>query len=78
MHTPCCSSLKTVIAASETEGAPSFFERLSLKQFRHFIETSDWDTALLRKEKWVNRGCWFLVGLSLLYMFPLLLKIICP
>lgn len=77
MHTPCCPSLKTVIAASETEGAPSFLETLSLKQFRHFIETSDWDTALLRKEKWVNRGCWLLVCLSLLSLSPLLVKMIC-
>lgn len=78
MHTPCCPSLKTVISASETEGAPSFLETLSLKPFRHFIETSDWDKALLRKEKWVNRCCWFLVGLSLLYISPILLKMICP
>ena len=78
MHTPCCPSLKTVIAASETESVPSFFEALSLKNFRHFIETSDWDMTLLRKEKWVNRCCWFLVGLSLLYMSPLLAKMICP
>jgi len=78
MHTPCCPSLKTVIASSETEGAPSFFENYSLKHFRYFIETSDWDKALLRKEKWVNRYCWFLVGLSLLYMSPLLMKVICP
>lgn len=78
MNTPCCPYLKTVIAASETEGGPSLFEAFALKRFRHFIETSDWDTALLRKEKWVNRCCWFLVGLSLLYMSPLLAKMICP
>jgi hypothetical protein len=78
MHAPCCPSLKTVITASATEGAPSFCEAYSLKRFRQFIETSDWDKTLLLKEKWVNRCCWLMLGLSLLYMFPILVTLLCP
>jgi hypothetical protein len=78
MHTPYCPSLKTVITASATEGGPSLFEALSLKRFRHFIETSDWDKALLQKEKWVNRCCWLILGLSLLYTSPLLVTLLYP
>jgi hypothetical protein len=57
---------------------PAFSESFSLKRFRRFIETADWDQALLQKEKWVNRGCWFLVGLSLLYFVPILARFLCP
>lgn len=72
MHTPCCPSFKTVISAAAPACTPSFSEIFSLKRFRRFIETADWDTALVRKERWINRGCWFLVGLSLMYFAPIL------
>lgn len=78
MHTPCCPSFKTSFSASESACAPSFSDAFRLKRFRLFIETSDWDTALLQKEKWLNRSCWFLVGLSLLYFGPILAGLMCP
>jgi len=78
MHTPCCSSFKTIITATDPACPPVFPEIFGLKRFQCFIETSDWDQMLIRKEKWVNRGCWFLVGLSLLYFCPSLAKLILP
>lgn len=78
MINPCCSSFKTVIPTAEPACTPAFFETFTLKRFRRFIETSDWDTSLIEKEKWINRGCWLLVGLSLLYFAPILSGLLCP
>jgi hypothetical protein len=78
MHTPCYSSFKTVITAAEPAYAPVFSEPSALKRFRRFIETADWDQALIRKEKWGNRGCWFLLGLAFLYFAPVLARLIHP
>ena len=76
MHTPYCPSLKAVISASTTEGTPHFLEAFTLRRFRRFIETSDWDKELLLKEKWVNRCCWLILCLSLLYFCPILAGLI--
>ncbi|MBN1548444.1 MAG: hypothetical protein JW902_17470 [Syntrophaceae bacterium] len=78
MHTPYCPSFKTVLSAAEPAGTPSFRQTITLKRFRRFIETTDWDQALLQKEKWLNRCCWLLVSLSLLYFAPILAGLICP
>lgn len=78
MHTPCCSSFKTVFTAADQTCTPALYQPAALKHFRRFIETSDWDKSLLQKEKWVNRGCLLLVGLSLLYFAPVLARLICP
>ncbi len=76
MITPCCSSFKTVISASEPICSPGFSEAFALKRIQRFIETSDWDKSLLHKEKWLSRGCWFLVGLSLLQVASVLARLI--
>jgi len=78
MHTPYCPSFKTVLSADETACPSPFMETVTLKRFRRFIATADWDQALLQKEKWLNRGCWLLVDLSLLYFAPILAGLICP
>lgn len=78
MNHSCCSSFKTVISAAEPACVPAFSEPCALKRFRRFIETSDWDKSLLQKENWVNRGCWLLVGLSLLYFASVLVRLIWP
>ncbi len=78
MNHACCSSFKTVIPAAETACVPALSKPCALERFRRFIETSDWDKLLLQKENRINRGCWLLVGLSLLYFAPVLGRLICP
>jgi len=76
MHTPYCSTMKTVMSVSDQETDSIFVLPFSLRRFRHVIETSDWDRKIVRREKWINGGCWLLVGLSLLYLCPILARLI--
>jgi len=72
MHAPSCSTLKTVMVVSEAEN--DFIRKFSfsLRRFQSFIETSGWDRKIVRREKWVNRVCRLLIGVSLLYLCPIL------
>jgi len=77
MHTPCCSTLKTVMSVSnDAEASPIRVSSFSLRRLRRVIETSDWDGGIIRREKWINGGCWLLVSLTILYLCPILLKLI--
>lgn len=44
--------------------------RSIIGRFRHFIESTDWDEGLVRKEKWINRICLILIASSVLYLAP--------
>jgi len=77
MHTPYCSTFKTVMSVSDdAETSPISLSFFPLRRFRHVIETSDWDRDIIRREKWINGGCWLLVGLSILYLCPILIRLI--
>jgi hypothetical protein len=45
-----------------------------LERFRHFITSTDWDSDLLHREKWIDRICLGLVVLSALYFVPVLVS----
>ncbi len=67
MHTHCYSSPKLIASASETACSPCLPKTLPLKRFQRFIEKTDWDRALIRREAWLNHGCRLMAGLAFLY-----------
>jgi hypothetical protein len=46
------------------------------KRFRHFIENSDWDEKILSYEKPANKICAGAIIASMVYLVPILLKMI--
>ena len=41
-----------------------------LRQFRYFIEKSDWDEVILAQEEWINRMCIGVIIVAALYFIP--------
>lgn len=47
-----------------------------LRQFRYFVEHSDWDDVMLAQEEWINRLCIGVIIVSALYFMPPVLTIL--
>lgn len=47
-----------------------------LERFRYFIENSDWDEKILVHEKWIDRICLIVIGSSVLYFIPIMVKLL--
>jgi hypothetical protein len=45
------------------------------KRFILYIEQAPWDEELERQEKWLNRFCWAVIGLAIIYFGPVCLWI---
>ena len=45
------------------------------KRFILYIEQEPWDEELLRQEKWLRRGSWFIIIVAALYFVPVCLSI---
>ena len=48
-------------------------KRSFLKQYLHFVESTDWDEELLYQEKWINRICYAVIITSALLFAPFLI-----
>ena len=50
----------------------TYCQQSLLKRFRDFIERTNWDEVLLRREKWVDALCVVCIIFSVLYFIPVL------
>ncbi len=46
-----------------------------VKKVRYIIEETDWDTEILKGERWIDLFCWSVLGFSALYFCVIGLRI---
>jgi hypothetical protein len=69
------ATLSTIVTQPEATAHVKISRVGPLERCRHFIEATDWDENLLRREKWIDRICLGIAVLSALYFVPALLSI---
>jgi hypothetical protein len=47
-----------------------------IREFRRFIECSDWDESLLKYEKYINRLSWGIIIASATFFIPVCISIL--
>jgi hypothetical protein len=44
--------------------------------YQRIIESTDWDNELIKKEPFINKGCWAVASIAVLFFGAILFKIV--
>lgn len=50
--------------------------KLSITRFQQIIESTDWDNDLIKKEPFINKGCWAAASIAVIFFGAILFKIV--